>query len=295
MKKIKFLVLIFAAALISSCDVGNDTALNYGNGSYITQFPYASKTELFPKDAGIVYDYSVPIELVGGNGKPLNSDITLSYVLDESNTAVEGTNFDFDSAATSTVIPAGSTFSTIKVKIYSASLDDQNPPILALKLTAADASGNVVAISGNKNVVQILLQGTCTSDLAGSYVAVTTRLGNGAITTWSNEIIDEIGDGQYNTTTVGQYYAPGGDPGVGPSFVLGAASDAGYDFNEVCGRILVGTQNLAHVYSNEVRQSATQYTASTVNPATGVITIEYSVFFTGNTVERPFRSVYTPL
>ncbi|HRN98161.1 MAG TPA: hypothetical protein PLA69_02420, partial [Flavobacterium sp.] len=70
---------------------------------------------------------------------------------------------------------------------------------------------------------------------------------------------------------------------------------AGYYLTDICGKLQVPTQNLAQAYSNEVRQNATQFANSTVNEETGQITIHYSIFFTNNTVERPFFSVYTPL
>lgn len=297
MKTFKNLCLVLIVVLASSCDVGKDKELNYGTGSYVTQFPFAEKTAFFLKDDAVIYDYSVPIEMVGGNGLALTADTAVSYEVDTAmSTAVEGVNFDFV-GSTSTVIPAGSTFSSVPLKIYSGTLDDQNPPVLVLKLTSVTSSGTDVVTSGNKGSIAITLQGTCSSDLGGSYSVVTTRISPaGGPYTFPTEVIDEVATGTYNTTTVGQYYAPGGNVGAtGSVVVLGGATDAGYTFKEVCGRVAIETQQLAGVYSNLVKQSAAQYAASTVNPSTGVITTQYSIFFSGNTVERTFKSIYTPL
>lgn len=307
MKKIKYLVLILSVIFIASCDVGNDKELNYGNEAYVAQFPFAQKIALFLKDGNsVVYDYTVPVELVGGNGQPLTKDVTVTFekldFVDNPDTesddtfvsAVEGTDFDFVNATTTLTIPAGSAFATIPIKVYSANLNDTNQPVLVLKLTQVTADGVSIVQSGNKSTINVILQAQCPSDLAGSYTAVTTRLtpSAGGPYTFTTESIDEIALGSYNTTTVGNYYAPGGDPGTGVTAVLPAASDAGYDFTEVCGRVLVQEQNLGHVYTNLVTQSSAQYAASTVNFATGVITIEYTISFASG--PRTFRSVYTP-
>lgn len=130
--------------------------------------------------------------------------------------------------------------------------------------------------------------------LNGMYSVVTTRLETGALSNWANEEIFFMDVDTYKTTTVAQYYGSEGDPGTGVTLPL-AVPDAGYTFQRVGDNILVETQGLASgAYSNEIRQTPAQYALSTINTATGVITVEYSVFFTGNTVERPFRSVYTP-
>lgn len=296
----KTLAFLFIGTLaFNSCDsVGDDEELNYGQGSYVTQFTVAEKTGFFLKDDSEVFPFDIPVELVGGNGLALNSDLNLTYEvnLDES-TAIEGTHFTFDTPGNTTVVPAGNKFSAIKINVDSATLDDQNPPVLVLDLVSATSSGNSVVISGNKNRIYVTLQGTCTSDLAGNYSVVTTRISPaGGPYTRDNEVIDQISTGTYNTTTVGNYKAVTDLTLTGTWNNLDASlSDVGYDFKEVCGRVKVEQQNLAHAYSNIVTQSSAQYANSTVDEATGVITIQYSIWFTSNTVERTYQSVYTPM
>ena len=299
-KTFKNLACLFIATLaIISCDsVGDDNELNYGTGPYVAQFSTAAKTGFFLKDDNEVFNFDIPLELVGGNGLAVNSDLNLTFEVNtDLSTAIEGNHFTFATSATTAVIPAGNKFASLKINVDSATLDDQNPPVLVLDLLAASADGETVVVSGNKSRITITLQGTCTSDLAGNYFVTTERLSpSGGPYTRTDEFIDEIGTGTYNTTTVGNYKAVADLTLTGTWNNLDASlPDVGYDFKEVCGRIRVEEQNLAHAYPNLVKQSETQYAASTVNEATGVLTIEYSIFFSGNTVERTYRSVYTPL
>ena len=298
-KTFKNLACLFIATLaIVSCDsVGDDDELNYGSGPYVAQFSTAAKTGFFLKDDNEVFNFDIPLELVGGNGLAVDSDLNLTFEVNtDLSTAIEGTHFTFATSATNAVIPAGNKFASIKINVDSATLDDQNPPVLVLDLLDASADGETVVVSGNKNRITITLQGTCTSDLAGNYFVSTTRLSPaGGPYTRTDEFIDEIGVGTYNTTTVGNYKAVADLTLTGTWNDLNAVADAGYDFKDVCGRIRVEEQNLGHAYLNLIKQTAAQYALSTVNEATGVITIEYSIFFTNNTVERPYRSVYTRL
>lgn len=305
----KLFVFLLLAAAASSCDdIGDDKELNYGTGAYVAQFPFAEKTGFFLKDDAVIYDYNVPVQLVGGNGLALDTDVVVSfeqldYVDDPTTTgddtyvtAVEGVDFEFVNPTNTFTIPAGSTFASLPIRVLSGNLNDQAPSVLVLNLTTVDGSGTAVVASGNKGKINLILQGTCTSDLAGNYSTVTTRLSTGVVYTFATDVFDEIEAGTYNTSYVGPYYGLGQTPGTsGNTIVLGGTADAGYTFKEVCGRVKVETQNLGGVYSNEVRQTDAQYAASSVDPDTGVITIEYSVWFTGNTVERMFRSIYTPI
>ena len=140
----------------------------------------------------------------------------------------------------------------------------------------------------------------CESFLSGSYSTSTLRVNNGTIYTHALENFILVGNGAvtYRNDYIGAYHSAGQTPGTsslgGPTVELQGTS-AGFTFSEICGKIKVETQNLASLYSNEVRQSQAQFDASTVNPNTGVVTIYYSIWFTGNTVEREFISTYTPL
>jgi hypothetical protein len=140
----------------------------------------------------------------------------------------------------------------------------------------------------------------CESFLAGSYSTSTLRVDTGVVYTHALENFTLFGNSvTYRNDYIGAYHSAGQTPGLntatGAATIELAGTSAGFTFSEICGKIKVETQNLASVYSNEVRQSQAQFDASTVNPNTGVVTIYYSIWFTGNTVEREFISTYTPL
>lgn len=293
----KTLAFLFIGALtFNSCDsVGDDEELNYGSGSYVSQFSTAETTGYFLKDNDEVFPFNIPVELAGGNGLGLNSDLTLNYVVNSTlSTAVEGTNYTFLNPGGTSVVPAGNKFASIKINVDSATLDETNPPVIVLDLVSATSEGNTVVVSGNKNRITVYLQGTCTSDLAGSYTVSTTRVspaGGPYINT--TERIDETAPGNYDTTTVGNYKAPT-DVVTGTNWAeLPAAVDAGFAFKEVCGAVKVEQQKLGKVYPNQITQTAAQYSSSMVDEATGVITIQYTIEFAG-AVFREYISVYTP-
>ena len=313
MKKFKSLFLILVV-IASSCDVGNDEELNYGNGSFVTQFPFATKTGFFLKDDAVVYDYTVPIELVGGNGLALSTDTAISYEIDTTSTfdddkdpltpevivttAIVGTNFDFVGPQ-STVIPAGGTFTSIPLKVYSGTLSDTNPPRVLLKLTSVTSVGNDVVASGNRGSLRLTLQGTCSSDLAGTYNTATVRTSPlGGPYTVALEPITELSEsGTYVTDITGNFCLPSNTL-VKTGFFnnLNNGPRGGYAFKEVCGRVAVEDQNLFTIYSATVKQSEAQFAASSVNQTTGVITIEYTLGNLGGAAPtRVFRSVYTPV
>lgn len=313
MKTLKNLFLFLLVVSVASCDVGDDEELNYGSGPYVAQFPFASRTGFFFKDDAATYDYTLPLEIVGGNGLALSQDITVTYEVDTTttwdddedpatpqvpiNTAVEGTNFDFAGSAT-LVIPAGSTFSSIPLKIYSGTLDDLNPPVLLIKLTSVTSNGANIVTSGNKGSIALTLQGTCASELAGTYNTAITRVSPaGGPYTVALEPITEVSSGTYVTQVTGNFCLPTNTLVTTGAFNnLNPGPRGGYEFKEVCGRIAMEDQLLFTIYSATVKQNAAQYAASSVNPVTGVITIEYTIGNLGGTApERAYRSVYTPV
>lgn len=135
----------------------------------------------------------------------------------------------------------------------------------------------------------------CVSRLAGNYRTSTFRPSNGSTYTFALETLEQVADGQYNTTYVGQYYGAGQTPGSAGTALLAATTDAGFTFTDICDNLQVETQNLGNAYTNEIRQTAAQRALSRRNPATGVLKIYYSIWFTGNTVEREFVTTMTPI
>jgi hypothetical protein len=150
--------------------------------------------------------------------------------------------------------------------------------------------------NAHMNIEKTTVTVSCGSFLEGLYSNSTFRPDNGATYTFAQDNVRKIGDGLYLTSYIGPYYCAGQTPGTsGNTIQLPAGTNAGYEFKDVCSELGLETQNLAAAFTNEVRQSAAQKALSTVDLTTGVITIHYSIFFTGNTVERPFITTLTPL
>ncbi len=296
----KFLFISLLALSFSSCDLGGDKALDFGSGAFLTQFTTADKLAFFNKDLGTVYTYDIPITLVGGNGLALNSDTSIVYEVDPTSTAVLGTNFDFVIPGFKATIPAGKTFTSVQIKVYSATLNDQMPPKVILKMkSATSAGGQNVLVTGGIFKTTVTLQAQCSSDLAGNYSLVTTRLGTGATYPFAVEpVVATNNAAEYLTNTTGPYFPT---PGTGsiPTAQI-PPSNAGFTFNDVCGRLkLKPNQTLASYYSNAVSQSDAEYATSVISTVNvggvpkKVMTIYYSVNFASGL--RGYKAVYTKI
>ena len=145
------------------------------------------------------------------------------------------------------------------------------------------------------NVKSTRVNVACVSLLAGNYRTSTYRPSNGNTYTFALEVLDQVADGQYNTTYAGQYYGAGQTPGSGGTALLAATTDAGFTFTDICNNLQVETQNLGSAYINEIRQTPAQRALSMRDPATGILKIYYSVWFTNNTVEREYVTTMTPI
>lgn len=147
----------------------------------------------------------------------------------------------------------------------------------------------------------------CGTYLEGMYnLVVTITAGNGAGTVYNlpNEELTKISAGgtRYKASSIGPY----NDRGL----ISAGAQIAGVGlvFDDICGElqlwkdptwadqgdtgIPLGTaQNLGNFY-NPVYQTPDLVASSTVDPITGVITIDYNIWFGAGT--RTYRNVYTP-
>jgi hypothetical protein len=132
-----------------------------------------------------------------------------------------------------------------------------------------------------------------TAQLQGIYSLTTTRLTTGSTHVFSGEIIDNVGNNQYNTSTTGHFYLSGSDPGTGSTVALPVVTDAGFNFIISGANVTVVSNNLANYYYNLVDQNPSQYAMSSYNSATGIIVIEYTIHF--NAGNQDYRGVYTPI
>lgn len=190
--KLKFAVIAIILATFSSCLVDDDVT-NYGDGINIIDFPSSSIDGTF--DIGIEeIEFQVPARLVGGNGAPAPSDVTVAYEIDPSKTtAVEGINFEILNNGTF-IFPAGETEATFPIKIISSSLDPdlEVPLTVALKLTTATGDFPVdVSDKETSGTIIINLKPLCpiTDDLSGTHTYVQTSM--------------QYGDGEGTSTGTG--------------------------------------------------------------------------------------------
>lgn len=230
-----FLFLLVAAA--ASCDVGDDEELNYGNGNFVAQFAASEVSGSFLQTGGLTYDYNVPVDLVGGNGLPINSDVIINFSVDtEASTAVEGVHFDFVNPVNTITITAGNTFALIPIKVHSGTLSPEAPAVIVLKIDSV--SENVVK-SFNNDHIKVVLNAFCDVDLSGTYNVSVVRESSGSVLNLSNEVITKTATNTFHTTSTA-------------TFTAGQAPDQGYNFRADCDRLVVPSQNLFGIYSNEV-------------------------------------------
>ena len=303
MKNFKRLFYFSLIALgFASCDIGGDKAPDFGSGPSLTQFTSAEKFAFFNKDAGATYTYDIPVTLIGGNGLALNSDATISYEVDNTSTsaAVVGTNYDFVTPGMKVVLPAGKTFTSIQIKVYSGTLNDQDPPSVTLKMKAVATNGDEnVLVSGGLFKTKVVLQAQCSSAVAGTYSLTVTRLTPSAATyVFPTEVVSATSNAaEYLGTSTANFSPTGGPGGIGTINVI-PPSNAGFTFNDVCGRFkLKPDQTLASYYTNKVTQTPAQYALSSQSSVVvggvtkRVLTIQYTVDFAAG--PRTYKGVYT--
>lgn len=291
MKKIFLLGLVASLALFS-CSEDDSKFPVAGPNSTIVGFPNKAVTENFKTNLATA-NLNVAVHLISyANETFPSADITSTWSVDASSTAIAGVDYDTVGTNNSVTIGAGKNVGFIPFTVYPIVYDAFNPKKLVLNLNTTSATG---IIGSQYKQVTVTLQGVCVSDIGGAYTASTLRINNGVTYTFGSEFFTPTTGTSYKTNYVGPYYSPGQVPGGSTSVNLGAGTSAGYVFTDVCGKIRLQTQQLASIFSNEVRQSDTQYNNSSLNTATGVVTVHYSIFFSGNTVERAFISTYTPL
>jgi hypothetical protein len=278
MKTLKYiLIILLSLGTFNSCLVDDTTNYDLNDDGFnLAGFRDPSSSFSFVSD-GNEYEFTVPVRIVGPISMDLNNDITVTFAIDASSTAIEGTHVRLDEP--SLTLTAGDNYLgllpvTILTEGIVAPLD--KAPILVLKAVSATGDPKV---TNNGKPINITLNYGCFSDLAGTYNAHLIRT-NADGTTTTHDYVDEItqtGVGTYRTTEVAHYI---GGLGVGTN---------GYTFVDVCNVITVPNQNLVDYYSNEVFG----HLPGSVDPATGVIHTYYTVTFAAG--NRTYDCTYTPV
>jgi hypothetical protein len=143
------------------------------------------------------------------------------------------------------------------------------------------------------NVKSTRITAACISDLGGTYNVVTRRIATGATYTVAGEVITDLGNATYETSTTGNFKITTTTQIVTGGWNTNPGARGGFIFSEVCGKLLVGDQFLHDTYSNLISQTTAQANLSFVDPVTGVMTIYFNIAFAAGI--REYRSVYTPI
>jgi hypothetical protein len=274
----KILVSMLCFVSMTSCLVDDvEPSLVYGEGPNLGSFNDAS-LNLGGVADGNSYDFNIEMEVKGPTLKDMTSDVTLTIAVDPSSTAIEGTHFSF--ASKTITLSAGSNYlGLLPIKMLSKGIVAPlaKAPVLVLKVTSATGASNLV---NNGKMLKINFNYLCFSNLAKTYDVRMryVRAASGIDQTLTfKDTWKKTGSGEYRTGLVGHWAAAD----------LGGT--AGMTLIDVCNEITIPKQNLVDLYSNIVEGVSAK---SSVNPETGVITIEYTI--TGGNLRQYFVT-YTPV
>lgn len=290
----KLLLLAIVSLGLFSCN--DEEPQTFGPNQTIVGFAKKSVSNSYLTDV-VNTPLNVPINLIGFANETLPGEVVVNWSVDPSSTAVSGVEYTI-SGTQSATISAGNTVGFADFVVYPTTLDPDAPKTIVINLTTV-ASSNAIVGEQYKQIV-VTLQGVCNSQLQGNYTNSTLRLNNATTYTWTDEVITkDLGTvSDYTGSHVGQYYGTSQTAatvvGAGSASAQLAGPIAVFHFTDICDQIQVNQHNLIDLYSNIVTQSGTQFANSFKDPDTGIITIQYSIWFTNNTVERKFVGTYTP-
>lgn len=208
----KLFLFLLASTLFVGCN--DDEVGTFGATQNVVGFEGNAKKLNYLTDVNEA-DVKVSVQLASfANEATLAAPVNVKWEIDESSTAVAGTDYDFADNTGGTVrIAPGTTADNIPFTVYPVNFDPANPKTIVLNLTSV--SSNNAVIGSQLRQVVITLQGICPSNLEGVY-SITYSSGTVAIFT-----ITALGNGQYHSDTTmgwgtGQYW---------------------FEFTEVCGTI----------------------------------------------------------
>ncbi len=301
MKKLMLLMSIAALSIVGCSD--DDKAL--GPNQTIVGFANAGFSKSYLNDVNDA-SLTVPVTLISYVNEELpTQDISLTWEVVSStaaDAAVAGVEYDMPAGnGGSVVIPAGQTLATFDLNVHPNVLDPDNPKVLTLLITSA--TNSIVGKQYEK--IQISLKGICVSDIAATYDLAVQVIGTTTGYLLPGEVVTKVAgtESRYSGTSIGPYNSRG---------LVGASAQiagVGLIFEDTCGNITLykdpdwsapvdtgvaigQAQGLSNYY-NPVYQTAAQAANSSVNEVTGVITIEYNIWFASGV--RAYRGVYTPI
>lgn len=147
MKPLRFLLVLALLGLsITACDLLEQRSRKYDGGPKLEFFPLQ---ETVDEGAGTA---SVEIQLIG---RQRDSDLSVSFTVDDSSTAVQGTHYNLPS--TSATIPANSSETEVGIEVLDNDIDDGDTNY-ELFLTLQDSEG--VEAAENLKTHTLTIRGT---------------------------------------------------------------------------------------------------------------------------------------
>lgn len=180
MKKLKSIsIFLLGIILVASCSNDDPQELEdqFANLPFVVGFDRTSDSYVFlPADTDPVNE-SIYISLSSGpNGLYANEDITLSYEIDQSSTAILGTEFEINNTSNTIVIPANREVAsnTIDYTVFPDNLpfDEQKSVVINLIAEAENVSAGQPFAT-----IEILFE-RCDPPLVGNYTAANTVNGS---------------------------------------------------------------------------------------------------------------------
>ncbi len=279
MKKIILLAAIAFASFSCNTDDSNLDDENFINSPQVVGFSGKFETVAYFADEGPV-SREFPVDVINmGAGNPFGEDITITYSVDPTSTAVEGQEYSFLDNSRQVVIPAGGSFGMLPLTINTGQLNPTMKTQLIINLTAVDKDGFVIADQQKQfKVIFVGCQSQLASVTPGDYTVVVTR-NDGIVRTYLNENIGFVSVNYFKTSTTGTWAA-----GT-------IAPDQGYNFTDICGDITVAEQGLAQgYYSNTVKGLTSDGTDGFVTDNNN-FQVKYEISFAAG--NRTYTNVYT--
>ena len=267
-----FSILIFSMLLVTSCFEDGPNLEDNALGNNVAGFANASQVCAGIADGVSTYTFKLKVKVTGPTMMDLTEDVTMTFGANDASTAISGTHYSITNSSV-TLSAANNYLGEVEFTMLTAGIEAplDESPVLVLEVTDATGPSNVV---NSGKLMNVTLNYACFSNLAGTYDVETLR-GDGGLRYWT-ETIKEIGIGTYLTQYVGTW-----DPPLN-------SSGYGFVFNDVCDVLTIPDQDLADMYSNDVRMLE----AGTVDDETGVLEMSYTIEFS----DGPFsyESTYTP-
>jgi len=273
MKNLKLAILALGVLFLGSCELFQDDTTLDLNSAGPNLASFEKENIVYSQVAtGDEYTFDVFLKIKGPTSMDLTEDVTVTFDVDDSSTAIEGTHYRINDSSVK-LTKAGNYLGKLSVTMLTAGIV---APLPADPTIVLYAKANGTNVTGNGKPAKIKLVYGCLSHFEGTYDVTTEYTGyDGSVTTlnWTEEIT-KTGIEEYRTGRVGHWSVSslGGNPG--------------FTFYNKCDELSVPGQNLVDTYSNWVEGTAT-------GSADGnTLFIEYSICVTNPDKCRYYKSTY---